>query len=165
MMSIRQRKQMLLLAVALVGLGGLAVLATGLMIPVSLAAENTSDSAGAAPVPASTGADPQALLAQLKSIAALDLRRPLGADGSAIPAEGASLAVKLVGTISEGDHSMALLQKSDGSVKVCPAGQSIDDAGGRVTVLRIERNTVTVQFNAQSFELAMPPPPPGRLQP
>jgi len=140
------------LASAVLGLGGLAVLAAGLAAPVSLATDEP-ETAAVQPVAAAPSVD----LARLKALAAVDLRRPLGAD-AAILGAGAALPIKLVGTINEADHSMALLQRSDNSVRVCGVGQTLDGPGGRVTVMKIERDRVTVQFGGRSYELAMPPP-------
>ncbi len=103
-------------------------------------------------------------LADLQRVCGVDLRRPLGeappAAGAASGAPAASpMTLRLVGTVNEPGHSVAMFQKPDGAMELCGLGQSIDDAGGAVTVTRIEAQKVTVQYGSQVLELAVAPTP------
>ena len=172
-MNVRDRKRILGWAAATIALGGIVVLAAGLMTPVQVAVEG----ADTRPIvsrgtPASAPSErPKAsgvaglALEELQLLCTTDLRKPLfdappvpGAQGPAKSA-AAALSVRLLGTVDEPGHSMAILQTSNGSIEVCGEGQKTDDAGGGVTVLRIDHQKVTVMQGGQSHELVVPPLP------
>jgi hypothetical protein len=172
MMNLRQRKRIIGLAAALLGLGAVAVLAVGLILPVQIAATPAAARAEVARVvpppagpPAKSAADAaQALAADLQRLSGRDLRRPLfdspaearGTPGSPVRPP---LTMQLIGTLNEPGHSMAMLQKADGSVVLCAQGQSVDDAGGKVTVTRIEKQKISVLYADEPQDLVVVPVP------
>jgi hypothetical protein len=172
-MDVRDRKRVLGWATAATALSGVVVLAAGLLTPM----QAVVDVAGARPsvaaaTPASgPGERPKApgvaglTLEELQSLCAMDVRKPLfdappgsAAQGPAKPTANA-LSVRLLGTVDEPGHSMAILQGANGEIEVCGEGQKTDDASGGVTVLRIDHQKVTVTQGAQSYELVVPPLP------
>jgi hypothetical protein len=173
-MNVRQRKQLIGLVAALLALGAVASLVAGLAVPVGVdppkqaAAKNDPGVAAQAAVASSQKAAEKSrrLLAQLQPLCAVELRRPLtdppgstqgGSGGSGQPQR--PMTVRLVGLASEPGHSMAVFAKGNGAIEICPQGQSIDDAGGPVTVTKIELDKVTVQYGGQSQVLTLPPVP------
>jgi len=66
------------------------------------------------------------------------------------------MTVRLRGIIQEPGHSLAVFVKPDGSTKLCAVGQGIKDAGGQVTVTKIEPQAVTVQYAGQEQRLVPP---------
>jgi hypothetical protein len=61
----------------------------------------------------------------------------------------------------EPGYSMAMIQKSDGTIELCEPGQSLEDQGATVTVVEVASQTVTVRHDDQLHELTVPPPPGG----
>jgi hypothetical protein len=157
------------------GAAGAAVLAVGFAMPVELPVTASPAPRGSAtslskPVQAQTGRTafaPQSALDELQRLSAVDLRAPLFDPPPALPAPAAEVPVahrstmtlRLVGTIVEPGHSMAMFQKPDGSIALCAQGQSIDEAAATVTVTHVSHHRVTVQFAGQSIELDLPEAP------
>jgi hypothetical protein len=178
-MTVRQRQRAIHLVAGIVGLSGLAVFAAALAVPLDPGApgpdvQGAADGAAAAPAEAPAQATPDAAGASLEDLArvcGMDLRRPLYDAPSPPPAAGAAappaapMAVRLVGTIVEPGHSMAVFQKPDGSFELCAQGESVADAGGAVAVTAINQDKVTVQYLGQTQELALPPNPAGEVLP
>ena len=172
-MNVRDRKRILGWAAAATALGGVVVLAAGLATPMPLAVGGGSARPIASTQPPASGPSerPKApgvaglTLEELLSLCATDLRKPLfdapagpTAQGPAKPA-AAALGVRLLGTVDEPGHSMAILQAANGAIEVCGEGQKTDDANGGVTVIRIDHQKVTVMMGGQSHELVVPPLP------
>ena len=170
-MSLRRRKRIIWLAAAVVASAGAATLVWGLALPVNIAVDGSTSHAetpGAGDLLAGAARNapvhPMVSLDELQRVCGLDLRRPLGeapmaASGVTGGPAKSPMTLRLVGTVNEPGHSMAMFQKVDGSIELCALGQSIDDAGGTVTVTRIEEQKVVVQYGAQSLELVVPPTP------
>lgn len=169
-MNVRERKRIIGWAAAMIALGGVVVLAAGLMTPVQVAVDGAAarsmvSSTMPASAPRARTADGAGLtLAELQSLCARDLRKPLfdappapTAAGPA-PSAAAAMGVRLLGTVAEPGHSMAILQTGNSSIEVCGEGQKTDGAGG-VTVVRIDHQKVIVMQGGQSHELTVPPPP------
>jgi hypothetical protein len=175
-MTVRQRKTLIWLAAGVLAAPTVAVVALGLALPVRVetgaagrpdggAAGEPSDRAASA---ADRDRQRRAAVADLLRLCRTDLRKPLF--DSEAPAEGptakggtarrggpSSLTLRLIGTVNEPGHSMAMFQKKDGSIALCAQGESVDDAGGAVTVTRVEFEKVTVQYGNRSHELILPP--------
>lgn len=177
MMNVRQRNNVICATAALVGLGGLALLAWGLVDRVEVGSQN--DPASRAPVPDQAADGPASddpaparfEIAELQRLCARDLRRPLFdpapklAEKTATKkaAAKANLSVKLIGTVSEPGHSMAMLLKSDRTFAWCAEGQSIEDRGIELTVTKVDSDRVTVRYGGKVHELELPPKPPMLL--
>lgn len=177
-MNVRQRKRVLWSAAAALCLAGAAVIAWGVATtatvtpreqaidaPAVAGRDQPTDSPNAPAGPANARERPS--LEALNRLASLKLRQPLFEQASTDQRQTAteeenddeprrSLSLRLVGTIQEPGHSMALFRKSNGTFELCPQGQSIEDGSGQVTVTRVGRRTVTVQFAGRSRELTMP---------
>jgi hypothetical protein len=180
-MTVRQRNKLIGLAAAFVGLAGVAVLAAGLGVPVQVAADESAAPAEpvVAPVAPSDAsaeqkdAESHVALSELQRLCRIDLRKPLfdvpalpsTAGAASNPSSASSLGARLVGTVVELGHSMAMFQKRDGSIELCAEGQSLDDAGGKITVLRIEYMKATVQVAGRMFNLVIPPLPGQQVSP
>jgi len=169
---------MYLLAASLVGLS-VGVVAWGLTSDVD-APLDTSDAAAptgdrqADPRPSSGG-----LIApgrdfsahELGQLASTDLRRPLFDPPKPAPPPKADkprstpkrpMTVQLVGTIHKPSAPLAVLRIPRGGQALCAVGESVDDVGGKVTVKRIERFKVVVEYADETRELTIDPPgPPG----
>jgi hypothetical protein len=169
-MTVRGTRRLIGLAAALAGAAAVAILAAGLGLPVEVAVPEPAPGAGVAAAGAPDGGKADAAraargrppLAEFERLAALDLRRPLY-DPPAEPRVAAAhpatpLTVRLIGTVNEPGHSMAMLRKADGSVAVCALGEGVDAAGGRVTVTGIGHRKATVRYGGRSHELVAPPP-------
>ena len=169
-MNARNTRRLILSAAALVALGAVIVLAVGLRRPVVDAGgassvgndDRDATAAASAPSEASLEESRQADLAQLQQLCGLDLRRPLydpppaSASASQPMAGGTPMTARLIATADEPDHSIAVFQKSDGSLEMCGQGQSFQDAGGIVTVTRIDHQKVVVQYAGGAQELVVP---------
>jgi hypothetical protein len=166
-MTVRQRKRVIGLVAGLVGLAGLAVLVGAVAAPLETAAPGPAPQPPAGGPPTDQrGADqtPDAsrpTLGELARVSAMDLRRPLWdppATAAAAPnaASAVPMTVRLVGTIVEPGHSMAVFRKADGSFELCAQGESVTDAGGAVTVTAVAPEKVTVEYAGQAQELAVP---------
>jgi len=170
-MTVRQRKQWIVLAAALVALVGAGLLAMALVVPVRVAIPSNATDPQLSPPQASetpTASEPAVTLADLERIAAMDLRHPLDDPSPMAPAGSAPLAppsgpppaISLVATILEPGHSMAVFRKAGGALVLCPQGQRIDDAdGGPIIVTAVEREKVVVEYGGYSHELLFPPKP------
>ena len=170
-MSIRQRNRLIYaLAAASAGVG-VGVLALVLLVPAELS--SPASPVTSLPQPGVENREqidpaPQAISPELlQAASAMDLRKPLfdppppltPAQAGAASAPTPTMAsVRLVGTINEPGHSMAMFQKADGTIQVCATGDSIDDAGGKLTVTRIEGLKVTVQWGGQQRQLILDQP-------
>lgn len=147
--------------------------AWGLFLPVEVPADGRPASGRpaaprVAPRSASDArpADRSVKLVDLQRVCAIDLRSPLYEDRQTdtSPAETAvrpprsPMAARLVGTVSEAGHSVALFQMPDGSIALCGVDQTIDDRGGPVMVTAIEPYRVTVQYAGGTQVLTLTPP-------
>jgi len=98
-------------------------------------------------------------LTELQSICAIDLHRPLydapkpEARKVATPARAVALTVRLIGTAAEPGHSVAILQKNDGSIELCAQGRSIDHPGGAITVTKVEHRKATLRCGGRTYVL------------
>jgi len=166
-MNPRQKKRWLVAGAAGLGAIAVAIMVAGLSLPVRVDAK-ASDVGAKVVSTTSRDVKPREdqtkrlTLAQLQRLGAMPLRRPLY-DAKQPVATNVSqqpvakpMTLRLVGTINEPGHSMAMFQKSDGSIELCALNQSIDDAGGAVTVTHIEPNKVIVEYNGQSRDLEIP---------
>ncbi len=158
------------LAVGVVAFGAVAVLALGLTAPVRVAgdvaeaASDTTKEAGASVGrPAADDSAPaHPPLAELVRLSQLDLRRPLydppaeETEQAASPKPATTMPVRLVGTVHEPGHSMAIFQKSNGLIEFAGPGQHIEDAGAKVTIVEVGRKTVTVAYGGASHQLTVP---------
>jgi hypothetical protein len=95
-------------------------------------------------------------LAELQQLCEKDLRGPLfdpPQTRQARPAKRPSMTMSVVGIVSEPGHSMAMLQKSDGTVVLCAEGETVEDAGGPVTVTKVEQQKVTVRYGGEVLDV------------
>ena len=180
-MNVRQRKNLIAASAALVALAGAAVLAAGLVLPVTI---SPSDSHTLARTAGGKAASTQAIASDtadssqqwredLLRLCQVDLRRDLfevptvaapAIDPATTPstaAQASSLSIRLIGTIIEPGHSMALFQKATGIVELASQGDTFDDGGVAVTVVTVEPLKVTVRRAGVSIELVIPPPAPA----
>ncbi len=172
-MNVRQRKRAIGLAAAAVGLAAVAVLAAGVAVPLETGPDepdvpSSEGAGGAARDPAAEQAKAErarAKLAELQRVSGLDVRRPLQDAPVAGGASKVPMTVRLIGTVDEPGHSMAMFQKKDGTIALCAEGQSVDDAGGAVTVKRIDQQTVTVEYADETIELVLAPAAGGGTRP
>jgi hypothetical protein len=167
---------MLWLGAVLSGVGVIGVLTWGVLLPVRVPEPSHRGGADATPsktaVPGNRDAQssdgPQVALANLRKVAAMDLRQPLYEAKQAqkqqqkrqktekrTPAPE-SLKIELIGTFLEPGHSMAMLRKQDGTIKICPEGQSIEHGQQQVTVTRVARRKATIRLGGKTHELVMP---------
>jgi len=172
-MNVRQRKRLFILSAAVLALGGVAVLYVGWATPVRVeppehggATTRTPTSSNEATV--DDVADASRLsLDELQQLCATDLRPPLfdpppPTDTRTVAApRPAPMTVRLIGTVFEPGHSMAMFQKRDGGIELCAEGERVDDAGGEVVVTRIDRQVVTVVYAGRTRQLEVPPPAGG----
>jgi hypothetical protein len=168
-MSGRQRRTMMWLGAALVMLAGVSVAAWGLAAPVRVQTRPEDAAAPGSKAALSsaeasrqaTGRDSARLLAALQQLCAMNLRRPLydPPPTPPPPRPEPSMTVRLVGTINEPGHSLAMFQKPNGAIELCGLGESIDDEGLAVTVTRIEGGKVTVRYADELHELVVGPKP------
>jgi len=174
-MNVRQRKQVIGVAAGVTGAAAVAVGALGVLRPVRVAAPEAAGdlvpatALDAAPDAGAPGDGPT--LAELRAVTAVDLRRPLfdpaptatgGGGGGPNPAAGPAtprMAARLVGTVHERGHSMAMFQAADGSIVFCRVGEGLDDPAGRLTVTRIEPTRVEIAFDGEQRELELPASP------
>jgi len=172
-MNVRQRKRWMLAAAAVLAGGGVAVVVLGLGLPVEApsARPTVADPAGnrtAAVDPSTTGlAARGVLLADLRRVASIDLRRPLydppqpERDAAATANPNAGLPVTLIGTANETGHSMAVLQRADRKIEVRRAGESFETPAGVVRVVGVDDRRVELKFNGRRHILEMPEPAGG----
>lgn len=162
------------LVAAVVAICAVGILAVGFITPVRVGAA-TMTNVSAVPTsggpsarnPSQDGTDDALVsLSELQQVCAIELRRPLydpptpeqpAASPEAPTATTRPLPVRLVGTVIEAGHSMAMLQKSDGSIVLGAVDQSIEDAGSQITVISVQHDRVTVQYAGTEHELILPP--------
>lgn len=179
-MTVRRRKMLIWLLAGALAAPSVAVVALGLTVPVRVETDQPSMTSGGpseepsakAMAAASRDRQRRAAMAQLLQLCQRDLRKPLYDSDSPAEAEAdrtaarrpgpSSLTLRLIGTVNEPGHSMAMFQKKDGSIALCAQGESVDDAGGPVTVTRVEYEKVSVQCGNRAHELVIPPRTPGR---
>ncbi len=148
----------------------LLVLLMGVLLPVkteaveaetqSLMGTNAAG-AGTATPPAKTTTIDRVDLAALLKVARVNWQRPVFAEGgddelAAGDGSGLPMSLRLVGVVYEPGHSMAIFQRQDGSMEVCPVGQMVDDAGGNVKVTRVEVDRAVVVFGGVTQTLMVP---------
>ena len=178
-MNTRQRKRSIWLAAALLALGSAALIAWGLAAPVRLTPPKRANLPSIEPVAANQPDTPpnpannppssnRPALAELTRLTAIDLRKPLyppeteknkTKDDNTQPAPPPQnpLTLRLVGTIIEPGHSMAMLQNTrDQSIQLCPEGETIEHGNGKVTVTRVDPHKATVQYAGRSHVLETP---------
>jgi len=174
-MNVRQRKRVLWLASIALAVGAGAALAWGFAVPVRVTPSEADVPGLAHPrddSPDKNDHDPQRNpsrppLEELKKLASMDLRQPLydapeprkqqpEPDKPQPKQTPSRLSLRLVGTIQERGHSMAMFQAGDGSIKLCGEGQSVENSGDVVKVTRVDFRTVTIEIDGESRELALP---------
>jgi type II secretion system protein G len=78
--------------------------------------------------------------------------------GPAAPAQTSpALTVELAATVVEPGRSAAVLRLSDGSVKTCGIGDSVEDVGGPVVLTEVNRDRVLVSYAGTRRELRLTP--------
>jgi hypothetical protein len=180
----RQRRQLLWSGAGLGAAAACALAAWGVTAPVSVAvpemqtrtAQHTRVSTDPSTQP-SQATDPSLSLGRLQRIAATRLRQPLRARQPTEESQQATekaaenraetrdkpLSVRLIGTINEPGHSMAMLEwKDDGRVKLCSNGQQIERSGERFEVTAVAKRKAVVRYAGQKHVLTMPRPEEGR---
>ena len=174
-MNVRQHRRLLWLAAGFFALAGVAVLAGGVATPTDVAAESPGagdDAVQSALRRASSATSPSQPpddgaakgIENLQQLCSVNLRKPLydpPAVATVAPPQAAvPLPVRLVGMAYEPNQpgqSFAILEKADGSRVGCAEGESVEGPAGPVTVVRIERQKVTVQHRGESQVLVLPP--------
>lgn len=153
----------------IIAVGAMIVPVVGWMMPVGIVADD-ADAARIKPAAtandSSTRTQAKVALQPLMRICGRDWRKPFadnGDDAAANTGDGPSaqqvfMNLRLIGTVIETGHSMAIFQKPDGSVSVCAEGGRMDEGGTRVTVNKIVGTVVTVSCGGQTQTLAMPKP-------
>ncbi len=169
-MNVRQRKHLIRAGAGCVLLAGAAILAAGLMTPVKVHGRPTVDTnprSSGAKARRADGAEPgqhaeRGELAELTQLCAMPLRGPLydppptGGAGPPTPTRRPMTAA-LIGIIYEPGHAIAVFQTAAGNKKLCAEGESVDDPVGKVTVVKVEADRVTVQYAGNTVELKPPP--------
>lgn len=175
-MTIRQINNLIITASVLLALACAAVLALGFALPIrieddpSYAPQKNTPSPNASTRPANPGPEhSQTILAELRQLTGANLRRPLfdPTPTPPVPTPQIPMTITLVGIVNEPGHSMALFRKGDSSTVLCAVGESVQDAGGPVTVVSVHNHKVTVRYAQQLRELELPPSstPPGKTTP
>ncbi len=170
MMSRQQQQRWMKRSTIILIMAAGLVLLLGLLLPVktmeaepgkSGAVVPTATAAAGATNQGSANVNPKADLAGLQKLANYNWRRPVFGDAAdeefmAGDGTGRAMSLKLVGVVVEPGHSMALFQKPDGSVEVCPVGQMVDDSGGKVKVTKVEVDRAVVVFGGVTQTLMVP---------
>ena len=174
-MTVRRRKGALWALALLFGAGALAAIAWGVTVPVSVSAptpsfaprgDDTRESSGGSNAN-TRDRQKRPPLTQLRRLASTTLREPLQeetslneqltrTDNNRSQKQKKPLSFRLVGTVQEAGHSMAMFQKGDGTIEICPKGQSIDNGGHRIKVTRVGRREVTIDYRGQARTLTLP---------
>lgn len=173
-MTVRRKTNLIRLTTAVIALTSAVVIVGGFMVAVEIEAPASTQGAGATGVRPTVAEQVSSDVPQVPGLDHLvrlcerDLRAPLFDAPTPVAVEtvepaapaptSTGLSVKLLGTIIEPGHSMAMLQKSDGSVALIEAGQSIDDGGAKVVVAVVELRRVVIRIGNESHELVLPPP-------
>ena len=170
-MNVRQTSSLIGAAAVLAALGCAAILVAGLTVPVRVAGGGGGGSLGKARGTATSGQaagetraeHSQQALAELQQLCDRDLRRPLfdppPQKVEVAAASRAPMTLSLVGIVKEPGHSMAMFRKNDGAILLCGLGESVDDAGGAVTVTGIDQQKVTIRYGGAVREVTVVPPP------
>jgi hypothetical protein len=175
-MNVRQWKRLMSAGAILTGMAAGATLLLGVLLPVRVPPEEPR-----ARRPASADEQPALVTAEdvagdhpslpaLRRVCSLDLRRPLydappeKTPDVQPPAAKVPLAIRLLGTVQEPGHSMAMVQTSDGMIEVYAEGDRIDDAGSVFMIMKIEAEQVTIDHGGRSHTLTLPKPPEGELR-
>lgn len=183
-MTIRQRKQMLYAAAALLVVLAFVCAGLGVILPVTTptvqpdlpvrirpVAGNADSGDPDTPSDRSTAQSaapgagwPELDRATLRRLAGRPWRQPLfeptepepNQPEKNAPDPAPSITLRLIGTAHEPGRSVAILRKSDGSTELCERGQSFTDRGATVTVTDIGPRAVTVEVNGSPRELTLP---------
>ena len=100
-------------------------------------------------------------LAEFEPLCRRPLRRPLydpppKAKPAAVvvaPKPPPPLAVRLLGTAVEPDHSMAMLLTARGTIEMKAVGDKLDDMPDAAEVTKIEQDCVTLRYHGQTVRL------------
>jgi hypothetical protein len=172
-MTARQNRRMIyglasalaLLAVA-TGTGALLAPATVAVGESSLRLSEADHTTGPAAVQA-TNDRPD--LAALRQICQRPLRGPLFDEQAKsdpttphAPQAATVMNLRLVGTILEAGHSMAMFSKPDGSIVLCAVGQTTAPEDASVFVEEVTSLGATVRHNGKRLQLTLPKPPGGQ---
>ncbi|MEX2672295.1 MAG: hypothetical protein WD294_09325 [Phycisphaeraceae bacterium] len=174
MVNHRQVKRSLVAGIAISLLLTVAVLASGLMLPIAVDVEQPTTTAPRAGTPThdrSTSQPTAVPLEALLRVTTRNWRQPLfdvtettpedTQQQAPRPASAVPMTVQLMGTVIEHGRSMALLRKTDGTIAICSEGETVDDSGGPVLVERVEANSVTVHYAGAARTLELPVTPAG----
>lgn len=178
-MNERQRKRWLSMTALTLASVSVVVLLAGLIVPVKLSADEAEANSGALTVGGNAantamGSAPAATadltLAQIMRVASLNLRPPLfesadespaGPGGPGGPRPRAAMALRLIGTVIEPNHSMAMFTVPSGKILVQGVGDVFEEAGAKYEVKAIEPDKATVQYGGVAHQLQMPKSPGG----
>ncbi|GEM_PF-1670137 len=177
-MTLGRQKTVLFIAATVVALAGVTILVAGIVMPVAVVPSTSvellitgSPSKEGNDVPNDTQEKSKAWRQDLLTICSVDLRPPLFdapslasatkvgdsvTQGESPVVQVATLSVRLVGTIVEPGHSMALVMQPTGDVKLVAPGEHFEDSGVAVMVVKIERWKVTVLRAGQQMDLHLP---------
>lgn len=172
-MNVRQRKKVIWLTAVVVGVASLVLLFTGFCVPIKTTKSKTvfqSEVSATAGVFGETSNDKENTnvsnlsFDELKRLCEKNLRKPLydkpipepEKSDAASSASNSSLPLRLIGTANEPGHSIAMFQKSDGSIELCVENENMDNAGETVTVIKIEHQKVIVEYGGETYELVIP---------
>lgn len=169
-MTARQRKLTIHVAAALLVLGAAVVSLAGLLLPADVVVPEPSLRLPDAAQPSGISSNPvtsdQPGLAALRQACQRPLRAPLFDDQTPtttvtpdVPQTATVMNLRLVGTILEAGHSMAMFAKPDGSIVLCAEGQTTAPEDASVTVERVTYQNATVRHNGKPLQLTLPKPP------
>lgn len=168
----RQHKRLMQIASVLLLLSGAAVVAIGLTAPIQVdVAEKqpiVRSSNGLSQVGTTDDGQTFGLtLADVRSVTAIDLRRPLydvvvaktTAEDTIV--RGSSLPIRLLAIANEPEtgQPIATFIMTDGKTKPFAVGELIEDAGKSYTVESVARDHVIVKTAGVSHELYLPETP------
>jgi hypothetical protein len=168
-MNIRQRQLGLFFAAVVLALVGVSALVGAFTVPVEVSVNKVTPPE--ARLVSSQGSEPQTDAAALPKLGELvrvtvrQLNQPLHATNTtqnvALPPATVSLPLKLIGTAEEAGESRAVFQRNDGSTVVGPAGMTIKDPSGDITIIAVELGEVTVEHAGRRHTLEAPKLPGG----
>lgn len=168
-MTVKQKQLLLMGLGTLLGVSAIVLLIWGFRTPVALPPSPLASVADSAVDPQARSEavrealDPE----ELRRLSSRDWRQALdprsvnqdplnSADNGAV---GASLTVRLIGTVIESTTAAALLQKPDGTIIVCAQGDSFAEAAGKAWVVRVETRRVLVRYGGAVSTLEIPAEP------
>ncbi len=99
--------------------------------------------------------------AAIAQVSRLDLRRPLfdpppvAVEAKPVVRSTSRMSLRLVGTINEPGHSMAMLGGAGDGIQIKSVGESVDLSGSPAQVLSIETDRVRVRYLGKEHELVM----------